>query len=360
MTIFGALLVGAAASLASDLGDYLRQGLQPPAPSTSPLAPPYDPPFEGGQCENVAYKIVIGYDVYRYGGFLYNTSGQEYFGDGTVLSTGTPYQVGNNIRSDLKWSGSEQTIGLVSGDGVSVQGYSANVVRVDGGNDNCGNLPNPNEPPPIPSDGAADSPPFDPTNDPNLAAGSPLVPYNPIGGALAGLAGLLAAAAAAAADAAVGAALKAIGDMLEKIGDALDGDGEKEEDDDKKDEDKRDIRRHDYGSIRYDGFLRLYPNGEIEGYRPEYIDLQMLDIPPAYGRFFGQKSPNFFRYKQLGYIGFVSPSFGVIEVHEIEFSRTSLNCPPNAYGFFYHLGLDGAIKANAALFYSVLTENVTQ
>jgi hypothetical protein len=139
-------------------------------------------------------------------------------------------------------------------------------------------------------------------------------------------------------------AIKLIGDTVDAIKDWLD-------DKDRDDDSKKELYLHDYGSIRKDGFLRLYPDGGIEGFKPIYIDLQLLSIPIGYGKYFGNLSPNFYRFKSLGHISFVSSSFGVLENHELAFSRVSLAVPELAYGFFYHLGLDDSIRANVSLFY---------
>lgn len=354
-------IAAAAGNLAINLADYLRRQLLPSAPNTEPVGVPFTPPFTGGQCEGNLYTVVaqasFGTQV-------------RYFNRGN--STGFP-----DLQTIVNQADGQQGfLGAISGFTVTenastwfvnvqpnrgVIAITKNIFPQPASTresvkitlvknrtnpaDTCGNIPNPNSTPPVSSDGLASSTPPNIANDDDIVLGAPLVTIPPVGGALAAVVAALAAVANAL-DAArlLGDALKTIGDTLDKIKDWLD-------DKDKNDDTKKDLFRHDYGSIRKDGFLRLYPSGEVEGFKPVYIDLQLLSIPIGYGKYFGSLSPNFYRFKSLGHISFVSPSFGILETHEIEFSRTSLNVPENAYGFFYHLGLEDVIRANVSLFY---------
>lgn len=315
--------------------DYLRRQLLPQAPATTPQGEPYTPPFSGGQCiadYRVFFKVVnqdngnetLGNDIYR--GAIGGVFGNGTASTGLITGNGNISLYENQPRNFLE---------IVS------------VERVGGLPDDCGDLPNPNPTPPIPSDGVADSPPLEVEDDDLVVEGAPIVPYNPLSAALAALLAALKAASD------LKDAIDFIGDMLDKIGKGIDEVKDWLDDKNKNPDSGKDVKRHDYGSIRKDGFLRLFPSGELNGFTPEYLDLQLLSIPVGYGKYFGDLSPNFYRFKSLGYISFVSPSFGNLQTVEIEFSRCSINIPDNAYGFFYHLGLEDVIRANVSLFYSI-------
>jgi hypothetical protein len=322
--------------------NYLRQLLQPEVTPTTPVADPYTPPFTGGQC-------VKPYDVYitatypfpsaingveQYAGRFVGSINISEFSDDNSPLYGISVRYNSGANGILAFQTTAKKVTL----------NSSRVVAVDGV-DNCGNLPNPNPSRPVSEDGLADNLAPNIDNDETLVQGAPIVAIPTLAAILAAIRTAVAAAAnALEAIALIMDALKAIGDVLDKIKEWID---EQEKDD----EGKKSLSYHPYGSIRKDGFLRLYPNGEYEGYEPVYIDLQLLSIPIGYGRYFGNLSPNFYKFKPLGYISFVSPTFGVLETREIEFSRVSLSVPENAYGFFYHLGLEDAIRANVGLFY---------
>lgn len=319
--------------------DYLRRQLLPQAPSTSPVSEPYTPPFEGGQCPTfytvrVSFvEISTGNRIPPYDAF-------------TVQAPVLGIEPFNNVNGS---SG----VRVITANGTNTEqanasfyrDYEATLRRSDGLEDDCGNLPNPNPPPSVAADGLANSSPPDIASDDDLVLGAPLVTIPPLGAALAAIAAAVAAAATAL-DALkkIMDAIQAIGDVLDKIKDWLD-------DSDKDKRKKKTLAFHNYGSIRKDGFLRLYPSAEPEGFEPAYIDLQLLSIPIGYGKYFGNLSPNFYRFKSLGHISFVSSSFGILSTHEIEFTRTSINVPDNAFGFYYHIGLEDIIRANVSLFY---------
>ncbi len=322
--------------------DYLRRTLLPDAPSTEAVGEPYTPPFEGGQCD-AAYTYTV---------FAIRISNglPESFGNRSTsgaISSIEPFNNNPVLGSGIRVTSGGATATVNANAGFYRDFYISNIVRSDGQPDGCGNLPNPNEPPSPSSDGLANSAPPDLADDDLVIEGSPIVPYNPLSAALAALLAALKAASD------LKDAIDFIGDMLDKIGKGIDEVKDWLDDKNKDPSSGKDIKRHDYGSIRKDGFLRLFPNGEANGFTPEYLDLQLLSIPIGYGKYFGNLSPHFYRFKSLGYISFVSPSFGNLQTVEIEFSRCSINVPPNAYGFFYHLGLENAIRANVSLFYSI-------
>lgn len=336
--------------------EYLLRPLLAPAPITQPVAAPYTPPFAGGQCADL-YNVTVR----RY----YTRTNSGELDNGTLTLTvrgpitGTGFrQIGQNGNGKTyEWFISCQgganiqqvsTIGDFGGNIIaSGRAPIENIVRQDGASsDSCGNVANPNTANPTSSTGLADSGSPNLDNDDVVQAGVPVIAIPSF------LSALLAAlqAAKSAADALAG--VRAIADAIEALADLLNG-LKDNADKDKKEKDKnnKEISRHDFGSIRYDGYLRLYPSTNVSDKEATYIDLQLLSIPVWYGKYFGTRSPNFYRFKSLGYISFTSPTFGIIETKEIEFSRMSLNVPANASGFFYHLGLDGAIVGNVSAFY---------
>lgn len=320
--------------------DFLRRQLLPDAPETNPVAAPYTPPFTGGQC-----NTLYAYDVT----FLDVSSGNRSAPitrtiQGAITDV-SPFNDRNGTAGiDVTGASGKQTESF--GSNSFTRDYEvSNIRRVDGQPDNCGNLPNPNPSLPIASDGLASSsaPVID--NDSPLVQGAPIVAIPP----LAAIVANIVTAVKAAVDAL--AAAKSLADAIKAIADTINGIKDWLDDKNKDDPTKKTLFVHNYGRIRKDGFLRLYPNGEVRGYQPVYLDLQLLSIPIGYGKYFGNLSPNFYRFKSLGHISFVSPTFGVLKTVEIEFSRTSVNIPENAFGFFYHLGLEDTIRANASLFY---------
>jgi len=320
--------------------DFLRRLLQPQAPNTTPVAAAYIPTFTGGQCEG-GYTVFIRFTTLPSG----TSSAPFQLGAVTGKITGVEAYNDREGRSGIEVKAGSQTLQF---DVIATQGRDFVIdrfQRTNGQPDNCGDLPNPNPPPLVSSDGLADSAPLAVIEDEELVIGAPLVTIPSIGAIVAAIA----AAVRVASDAL--AAIKELVNAIETIGEILDKIRDWIEDRDKDNDKKKSLYRHDYGSIRKDGFLRLYPSGEQNGFSPQYVDLQLLSIPISYGKYFGNLSPNFYRFKSLGHISFVSPSFGVLSTHELEFSRISLTVPDNAFGFFYHLGLDDTIRANVSLFY---------
>ena len=339
---------------------YLFRTLLPEAPPTQAVGVPYTPPFLGAQCNtaynfsftqtappdaptfydgtrsrvvdrldigNTAYGRVIGVDVGAYGGYAAKLR-VAYMNSSGVIT----YQVASTGGADY---------------GSVIYTYT-NVVftRADGQPDDCGNLSNPIPNKPVSESGVADSGSPNLENNPIVQAGVPVLAIPSFMSAL--LAALNAAKSASDALAAV----RAIAEAIEAIADLLNALKDKADKDKKKDDpNNKEITRNDFGSIRFDGYLRLYPSTGTNEREAIYIDLQLLSIPIWYGKYFGRSSPNFYRFKSLGYISFTSPTFGIIETKEIEFSRMSLNVPSNASGFFYHLGLEGDIVGNISAFY---------
>lgn len=343
MIVFIALPLAAIATYALGGLDYLRRLLLPPAPSTNPVAPPYNPPFLGGQCE-INYRIP--YSIRGADGSVRNRITGVYSGKITNIEPVDYTSQGQRFRGFRVYYSNGALNSLIvssfnDGDEIPVLGA---LQPQDGSVDNCGDLPNPNPTQPIPDGGIPFSQAPNLDNSVVVKQGSPIVVIPDF---LTALAAALAAAKAAA-DALAG--IKSIADAIASLADLLKKLKDKLDKGDKEDRTKT-VLRYDFGSVSKDGFLRLYPQDNTKEIEFSYLDLVIDPPPPKLGKYLGSLSPNYYRYADLGYIAFVSPTFGVIEVQKIEFCRVSLNAPPNAYGFYYHLGLDASVKANATGFY---------
>ena len=324
--------------------DYLRQLLFPPAPSTQSSGVPYTPPFTGGQ-RRVNYLVkyqryIISNGIVAENGALtlFGKIGGDYedaAGIGIIYNNGQKYRVAEPNLS------LPQRIRIIS------------VTPQDGQPDSPDNLPNPNPNPSIGDDGIADN------GSPNLdSAPTVIEAVPPI--ILPSFAAALAAALAAARNALDALdAIKAVARAIEALSDLLNKKNAEENKKEKEKKETQDTIRYEFGSIRTDGFLRLYPDNNSLKYVAQQLDISFVTIPSYLGKYFGKFSPNYYRYKpasnlisSLGYISFVSPTFGILSTHHLEFRRSSIKVPENSIGFYYHLGLDGALAANAFAFYT--------
>ena len=365
--MIGFILLPLAALAAYALGglDYLRGLLLSPAPPTESVANPYTPPFTGGQCTGNPNR---GYMVFITRFYNPNTM-EEYVNPNPVPYGNGMFQVpvGKRVLSVtiqdtgffqswlVSWDGGSATLNAFGGSNTSgdipITDFDVKIVYYDYSLssevlDSCGNLPNPNPAPSIGEDGIADSGSPNLDDDPIVVTGSPIVPLpNFYTALLAAIAAAKAAIDALNAIKSIADAIKAIGDILDAIKDVLDGIRKDRDDGNKQ------ISRHSFGSISRDGYLRLYPEVSLSEKKAVYLDLIFLSIPVGYGKYFGNKSPNYYRFKSLGHIAFTSPTFGIMEVHPLEFSRISLQVPENATGFYYHIGLEGSIVANCSAYY---------
>ena len=329
------------------------------APKPTPVTVAYTPPFTGGQC-SVAYWVQVRLRSNEGSSFYVWTTGtQSENPEQLSPTTSTAIQGAiKSISSVLQSNGATVTIvGVSNSVSFFITNYNQGnngipeiyrVRRVDGGSDNCGDVPNPTPPPSVADDGL-----FNPTNphiaDDNgtlnpaaivLVPAAPLVLINNFGAALAAAL----AAARAAADALAGIRLLADGlellkDLFKKIAEDLD---EKE----KLKPKNRAIVRQTYGRILGDGALDFFPNNNTK-FQSIQLDVVITNIPIGYGRYFGSLSPSRYRFRELGYIAFYSVNQGILSTHSIQFKRTSYQIPELAVGFIYHLGLDEQIKGYA-------------
>ena len=332
---------------------YLRSLLFPPAPPTTGLSEPFVPPFTGGQCSGVNYYVTYVWVNSSTG----NTQARQFYGLGKIgalyQQNGTWFFTMNGVPKDIvSVAGASGSPYLRPGDGIVIEG---------GGSDNCGDIQGTNPSSSPSGDGSAYSPPPNidgggtggSGNGIKLIQGSPIVLIPDFLGAFnAALSLAKNATDALAAIKAIADAISSLKDLFDKLKDALDG-----KDKDKEDEAKS-VYRYDFGSIVGDGYLRLYPDANTNKLRCSYIDVNIIQIPPTMGKRFGRFSPHRYVYDQvgnrfgsLGYISIVSPTFGVMKTVELEFRRISIECPPDGYGFFYHLGLNNQVSGNVSAFY---------
>lgn len=358
-----AWLYDQAADIASAVGDFLR-GIPPYfAPKPVPLGVSYTPPFTGGQCD---VRYLVNYSTYRT-----NLAGTESFIEtgelnleGKILGFGVVYggATASNGYETVSWRilrsvGNFEVSRIAGGGGTgitSARGTINSVTRVDGLPDNCGNVGNPTPAPSIPDDGL-----FKP-NNPYITDSNDVVNES----AIVLLPGLplvlvpLISSAIAAALAAARAALDAL-EAIKKVAEALEGLAglwrklkEFLDEWEKNRPKKRDITRQTYGQILGDGALDFFaPNSKtVEAIQ---LDIIVTSIPVGYGKYFGDLSPNRYRYRELGYVAFYSVNQGILETHSIQFKRTTLEIPKLAVGFIYHFGLDEQIQAFAFATFSI-------
>lgn len=344
---------------------YLRDRLLPPAPATNSVSPPYTPPFLGGQC-NAAYSVSF-YQTMSDGGTVYYYVNAGFPNDSPPNDTEKKNAfVTDGAIQSITWSG----VGLsgfgainivINGSGTycinnrittSPTGFGIHsIVRRDGLPDNCGNLPNPNLPPPISVDGLASSAAPDLLGgSSSIVSGSPLTPNG--GDALANGANSDFSEAGALAPSDIAGALAKIAAGLAKVAQILSLFNEILELLRKLiNKNNKSSFRYDFGSIQKDGFINMVPSNPANKIEWQFLDIQVTEVRVGIGKIFGNKSPNYYLYESIGRISFVSPTFGVLSTHPIQFIRTSIPIPPLAIGFFYHLGLDGTNKANVSGFY---------
>lgn len=306
----------------------------------NPLQTPYTPPFTGGQCEKV-YTI-----TYRYRAISNSSPARNRDITESVLGIGPVRGIATNIVFrpndstiyqvivDARSIASPNERPIIGGFATanSYDSFTAEIISIiaNDGIDNCGDLP-------------GSSPTI---GDNNNGLYQNEDEYSPelIKEGLAPLpiaALLTAAAAALEAAETIGELADAIAGIAEALKNAEDNEKSKE-----RGEHFR-LFRLNIGNVSRDGQIQInrFQNGNGTE-KPLTLEVEFTSIPQGFGRYFGDNSPNRFIYQRLGYIAFISPNLGVIEVHECEFPRHSFNIPENCIGFYFHFGLNGNVKAN--------------
>ena len=354
-----AWLYNQAADIASGVGDFLRSIPSYFAPKPMPLAPIYTPPFTGGQCVGVFYRVNWIVEVnFGSGWQTRDASKNDIEGPITAIFLKQPNAASTSISANITYKNGALGVIPYFGDfgnlTDAIRTVSLSVTRMDNAPDTCGNLGNPNPLPSIPDDGLfrPNNPYITDSNDvvnPSaivLAPALPLVLVPLISSAIAAaLSAARAAATALEAIQKVAEALEGLAELWKKLKEFLD---EWEKNRPK----KRDITRQTYGQILGDGALDFFaPNSKkVEAIQ---LDIIVTNIPKTRGKYFGSLSPHRYRYgmynseRELGYIAFYSVNQGILEVHSIQFKRSTLQIPPLAVGFIYHFGLDEQTKAFA-------------
>ena len=339
---------------AQDYVDFLRSIPSLLAPKPNPLSSPYTPPFTDGQCIGVLYGWKQEYVVTLADGTRQVTrdTTSQYEALGALLGVRVEYynQSGNfkRARTIVDRTGGIYIMSdfpILTTSTVSASIFD--VIRLNGVG-SCGNLPNPNAPPSIADDGL-----FNPSN-PLIAddngvvnpAAIVLAPAFPLALIAAILAGYQAAMQAAQAALAALDAIKKIAEGLESLKDLWEKLRNFLNEWEKNRPKKRDTVRQTYGRLVGDGALDFFPSSNQQ-YQSIQLDIVITTIPIGFGKFFGSFSPHRYRYKELGYIAFYSTTQGILEVHSVQFKRTSLQIPKLAVGFIYHLGLDEQIEGHA-------------
>ena len=349
---------------ADDYLDFLRSIPSLIAPKPTPQAGSYTPPFIGGQCADV-YNVSVDYFSTKMQGTEQQNGTLTLTLRGAIVGVGFE-QIGQNSNGKIyQWfisaqGGSQKQQVTTVGDFgtnliVSGRIIITSITRQDGAlSDSCGNVPNQTPSPPIPDDGlfAPQNPLIADDNGTINPAAIVLVPAIPL--VLVPLISSAIAAALSAAKAATDAleAAKKIAEALEELIDLWKLLKEFLDDWKKNRPKNRDIVRQTYGQILGDGALDFFPNNNTK-FKAIQLDVIITAIPIGFGKFFGSLSPSRYRYKELGYIAFYSVNQGILEVHPIQFKRTSYQIPELAVGFIYHLGLNNQIRGYAFGSFSV-------
>ena len=344
---------------AQDYIDFLRSIPSLLAPKPIPLAPSYTPPFLGGQCVGVFYRVSWIVEVNFGSGWQQrDASKNDIEGAIASISLKQPNSTNTSISATILYKNGTLGVTPYFGDfgniTDAIRTVSLSVTRMDNGQDTCGNVGNPSQPPSIADDGL-----FNPSN-PLIAddngiinpAAIVLAPAFPLALVAAILAGYQAAMQAAQAALAALEAIKKIAEGLESLKDLWEKLRAFLNEWEKNRPKKRDTIRQTYGQLKGDGALDFFPS-DNQRYQSIQLDIVITTIPIGFGKFFGSFSPHRYRYKELGYIAFYSTTQGILEVHSIQFKRTSLQIPRLAVGFIYHLGLNEQIRGFAFGTFSV-------
>lgn len=332
-----------AADLAANVFRLLRDQaglivdfLNPAPPSVDFPPEPFVPPFTGGQCP-VTY--IVNLRTRRTSDNFQQDWG-TFVGIGPIQFLGlTDNPSGQSIKVVFaNGSAPESSIGeFVEGLYVSISTF----VRNDGQDDDCGDIPNPNPQEPTNENGLTDAPFPDIENGEDILVEgvAPLVVPSALAAALAALRLAIDAAA-------IGNAIANALEELDRLNRARNNERKPTPDDEPPADGKPTIVRYTFGFLEGDGYINLYPdiNTKYEGI---YLDIIIENIPVGFGKEFGRRSPNRYKFRKLGWVAFVSPSFSLFNFQELEFRRNCLPIPEGAIGFYYNLGLDKVINGGA-------------
>lgn len=335
----------------SNVAGFVAEFLSPAPPSQNGDIIPFEPPFLGGQCSGgyfIEAKATYPNGTIQWGYLNGNSSVQRSESEiraGSIAIAGTVNSIEQFVQfngSGLRFNGGERSIFF----GFQGNEYASSIevnrlIPIAFPSDSCGNLPNPNPSPPTPESGISKAP------FPDIDSGGEILVEGIAPLALpAGLAGALQALGAAANLAALAGALAGALQALDEAARGRNNEGEPDPDDKEDPDGKPSKIRYTYGFIEGDGYINLYPedNNRYEGI---YLDIILSNIPVGFGKEFGNKAPHRYKFRKLGWVAFVSPSFSLFNFEELQFVRTCLPIPEGAVGFYYHLGLDKEINGGA-------------
>lgn len=320
------------------------------SPPSSQL-PPFVPPFVGGQCVGATYVIQYRYRQINSDGSVFlerfNTFSNSniYRGDIasiTVVSLKNGDSV-NGVRVAHRDSSGNRIFANVPVGNTFFTGDSVlsdvQVQRTGGLPDNCGDVPNPNDPIP-PSVGGGNLAPL-PDDDPELVYAGAIVA--PALGYLATLA-------------AIAAAIKAAADTLDgikKIGEAIDELRKLLEENEKEKPKNRTLWNSPWVSLSVDGgiFIPLNQIGDVKLY-PYQIQIEIEAFPSTCSRRLGIASPSFAHEEPIGWVFPRSANFGYSESVAIRFLRNSISINQDTNGISYSFRENPSVKAKMRVWYS--------
>ena len=339
-----------------DLQNFL--GLSP-APSTTPSEQisNWSPPFNGGQCSGVMYRVQ-GIDIVTNepspNSFDVTVPGKIGAPSSITQSGFTFYGFTYNNGSQFYNRGGANWYGI----GKDVVGVTiTSVTRADGLPDTCGNIPNPSPQPTLPYEqgGANAANPYNSNQLDTVYEGLPLALPTNLLGVLAGLASL------------IGGALDAL-DGIKKIGDAI-GTIQKLLGLLLKDKERRD-RANPIFKKKLIGFWReiVDDDGYISfnqipiGLKfaiPYAIQIVVESFPSTASRLLGTKSPDIGSDPYpLFYLQLQNNSFGIREVVHVRSLNSFHYLDSLDRGCFYNFRQNPECKAKFRVFYEIETDEV--
>lgn len=360
------------ADLASNVFRFLRDqaGLiadfLSPAPSSDDYdEDPFTPPFTGGQCEGAGYTILlrittpsggVGYLTQNFNGFGDNGDrlGVKAFGDAQPPLIGAFRGIDAFRDNQGRWvidllGQNTLRINLDNG-AVERSGIQVDEVFPRGFVDNCGDISDPSPTLPTGESGIS-SAPF-----PDIESGEEILVEGVAPLAIpSALAAALAALKLAVDAAAIGNAIANALEELERLNRARNNADKPTPEDEPPADGKPTIVRYTFGFLEGDGYINLYPDVNTK-YEGIYLDIIIENIPVGFGKEFGRRSPNRYKFRKLGWVAFVSPSFSLFNFQELEFRRNCLPIPEGAIGFYYNLGLDKVINGGAIGYFNKYLE----
>lgn len=358
---FAGLALGALGSLSLLAIQGLLQdrsfGNDPSLPEPEPQIPPFELPFEGGQCSGLEYRIGYSYEQYGSNGDLIASAtvlpenGVSIFGAISSIETYSPSPSfsGNGIivtgRDSVGSVFSARQAFNFPQAGIRNELISTTVVLASGQPDNCGNLPNPNDPIP-PSTGGGNLAPI---------VDAPVEVYGglPVFSFAALLAALKTIADAIGVIGDVLEGVRKIGDAINKIREILDEFLNGEKDKNKKERDKRKVSTGAWREMLEDGGFGVekFTAQEIE-YSPFQLQIEIEEFPSTVSRRLGVKSPTYAHLEPIGWVFLRSSNGGYSEPIPLRYLRNSISLNEDTNGVSYSFRENPLVKAKCRVWWS--------